>query len=210
MGGLFKTTEKQCYTDKYIILYVEIESQWYRLLFNVTCQVRSISAIFNDKNDLLAVKTMEVHHGSVMDLWVEICHVGKKEMMDLIRTFCLSTFTPKIKFCSLRFDRNKLSLLVCTLQTLDINVRPDVPRASFVYLNRVAQAHDLTHLSGDLYTRIFNNTRRLPRRVSMYAKTRQDKTNTLLKSHLFTIIYNKKISIYLKHTRATLKRVTRN
>ena len=46
--------------------------------------MRSISAIFNDKNDLLAVKTMEVHHGSVMDLWVEICHVENKEMMDLI------------------------------------------------------------------------------------------------------------------------------
>jgi hypothetical protein len=63
--------------------------------------MRSISAIFNDKNDLLAVKTMEVYHGSVMDLWVEICHVENKEMMDLIRTFCLSTFTPKIKCCSL-------------------------------------------------------------------------------------------------------------
>jgi hypothetical protein len=30
--------------------------------------VRSISAIFNDKNDLLAVKTMEVHHGSFVVL----------------------------------------------------------------------------------------------------------------------------------------------
>ena len=40
--------------------------------------------------------------------------------------------------------------------------------------------------------------------------TRQDKTNTLLKSHLFTFIYNKKFSIYSKHTRATLKRVTRD